>query len=308
MPKEHNMSPSAPPTVNDVNDALTVTAGDVELCRYVYSSGVAEVESPRPYIHPLRTLDGTLVSLYRPHDHVWHKGISLALPNVGPENFWGGPTYVRDKGYVGLPNNGTQLHQTFDKLGTEDGTARVDERLTWITQSGETWLDEVRRLSFAVLEDVDAWRLSFQTSLTNCRGSSIEFGSPTTEGRPNAGYAGLFWRGPRSFNNGVVLASDGPGGPEMMGERARWLAYVGRHDEIDGTSTVVFADATGNLRHPTKWFVRSDPYACVCPAPFFDEVYELPDGDTLTLSYEIVIAGTAWDADRIESVLHTIQH
>ncbi|MEQ7126699.1 PmoA family protein [Actinopolymorpha sp. B11F2] len=292
--------------IADVNSALTVTAGDVELCRYVYHSDVAQVESPRPYLHPLRTLDGKLVSLYRPHDHVWHKGISLALPNVGPENFWGGPTFVRDKGYVGLPNNGAQAHQGFDTVDVDGGIARVDERLTWITQSGEIWLTELRQLRFSVLADTDAWVLSFTTALTNCRGESIGFGSPTTEGRPNAGYAGLFWRGPRSFNKGTVLSSDGPGGPAMMGERARWLAYVGRHDEIDATSTVVFRDENGNVSHPTKWFVRDDPYACVCPAPFFDEVHDLADGATMTLRYTVVVAGAPWDAEQVESVLSTL--
>ena len=305
--------------ISDVNDALTVTAGDVELCTYVYNSDVAQVESPRPYIHPLRTWDGKLVSLYRPHDHVWHKGISLALPNVGPENFWGGPTFVRGRGYVGMPNNGTQLHKGFDTVDVVDGVARVDQQLAWITEGGATWLTEQRRLRCSVLpagsgDTADqgggappAWVLSFETSLTNFRGSTIAFGSPTTEGRPNAGYAGLFWRGPRSFNNGTVLASEGPGGPAMMGERARWLAYVGRHDEIDARSTVVFVDAASNLRHPTKWFVRSEPYACVCPAPFFDEVYDLDDGATLDLRYAIVIAGEAWDAERVGSVAALVQ-
>ncbi len=295
------------PTVSDVNNALTVTVNDVELCRYVYVSDVSQVESPRPYLHPLRTLDGRLVSLYRPHDHVWHKGISLALPNVGDQNFWGGPTYVRDQGYVGLPNNGTQLHKGFNIVDVIDGVARINQRLAWITQDGATWLEESRALRIWTLPYADAWALSFETALTNVRGEPIGFGSPTTEGRPNAGYAGLFWRGPRSFNKGTVLSSDGSGGPAMMGERARWLAYVGRHDEADGTSTVMFLDAASNPGSPTKWFVRDEPYACVCPAPFFDEVVDLPDGESMTLRYDVVIASGAWDAERVDSVLGDLQ-
>ena len=53
---------------------------------------------------------GDVVSLFRPHDHVWHKGIAWALPVVGDENFWGGPTYVHGRFYVQLPNNGVQGH------------------------------------------------------------------------------------------------------------------------------------------------------------------------------------------------------
>lgn len=290
-------------TLTDDDTSLSIRAGDVELCRYVYVSDVAQFESPRPYLHPLRTPQGHLVSLYRPHDHVWHKGISLALPNVGEANFWGGPTFVRDRGYVQLPNNGTQRHDGFDVAAVVDGVARVRERLAWVTEQGETWLAEVREVRVALLTDASAWRLSFTTALSNRRGRAIHFGSPTTEGRPNAGYAGLFWRGPRSFNKGRILSSDGPGGPAMMGERAAWLAYVGKHDEVDASSTVVFHDAASNPGHPTKWFVRDDPYACVCPAPFFDETVELPDGETLTLRYDVLIADGSWDTDRIASAL-----
>ena len=63
---------------------------DGELFTYVYAATDPQLESPRPYIHPLRTLDGDLVSIYRPHDHVWHKGITWSLPHFGHENFWGG--------------------------------------------------------------------------------------------------------------------------------------------------------------------------------------------------------------------------
>ncbi|MBB5778859.1 hypothetical protein HD596_005615 [Nonomuraea jabiensis] len=50
------------------------------------------------------------MSLFRPHDHVWHKGIAWSLPHVGEHNFWGGPTYVHGRFYVQLDNNGSATH------------------------------------------------------------------------------------------------------------------------------------------------------------------------------------------------------
>jgi hypothetical protein len=67
--------------------AVTVRWADRELFRYVYLPGDPQVESPRPYFHLVRTLRGHLVTIYRPHDHIWHKGIALSLPHVGEENF-----------------------------------------------------------------------------------------------------------------------------------------------------------------------------------------------------------------------------
>jgi hypothetical protein len=268
--------------------------GDFELFRYVYRPADPQLESPRPYFHPVRTLRGDEVTIYRPHDHVWHKGIALSLPHVGPENFWGGPTF-RDGRYVQLPNDGAMRHESFDLIADngaddKDRAARLDERLRWVTESGQTPVTERRRIAVAAWPKGGAWVLAFQTTMTNVSGADIVFGSPTTEGRPNAGYGGLFWRGPRSFTGGTVIVPGGRGGDELMGSRASWLGFTGRHDGRGGASTLVFRDAPGNFSYPSQWFVRSTPFAAVCPAPFFDTVRTLAAGESLTLRYDVVVA------------------
>jgi Family of unknown function (DUF6807) len=135
---------------HDYDSSLTVAHAGQDLLRYVYQPPEVQLESPRPYFHPLRTLDGDLVSLYRPHDHVWHKGIALSLPNVGTANFWGGVTYLRDRGYVQLPNNGSMVHRGFDVLDRQDSVVRAAHRLDWVTQQGETWFSEERSFSVTV--------------------------------------------------------------------------------------------------------------------------------------------------------------
>lgn len=275
---------------HDYDRSLSVAYGGGELLRYVYIPTDAQLESPRPYFHPLRTLDGDVVSLYRPHDHVWHKGIALSLPNVGPANFWGGVTYVRDRGYVQLPNNGAMLHRGFDVLDRQDHMVRATHRLDWLTENGETWFEEVRSFDVTVHPADSAWVLGFATTFTNVSTADIAIGSPTTEGRDNAGYGGLFWRGPRSFTGGTVYSPTGVGGDEFMGQRFPWMALAGRHDEHDRSSTVLFVDAPDNFDHPVQWFVRSTPFACLCPAPFFAKETVLAPGASVSLRYAVVIA------------------
>ncbi|MQA76700.1 MAG: hypothetical protein GEU88_20775, partial [Solirubrobacterales bacterium] len=50
--------------------------------------------------------------------------------------------------------------------------------------------------------------------------------------------------------------------------------------------------------HPTQWFVRSQMYACVCPAPFFDTEVGVAPGEALTFRYAVVIADGEVDVDR----------
>lgn len=272
--------------IHDESEALEIHYGGQQLLRYVYMAPEAQLESPRPYFHPLRTLGGEVITLYRPHDHVWHKGLAWSLPNVAEANFWGGVTYLRDGGYQQLPNNGTQAHHEFSHLDN-DGFAHS---LRWLTEQGEHWFDEQRRVSVTVHPLESAWSLGFETTLTNVSGREIIIGSPTTEGRENAGYGGLFWRGPRSFSSGLVFAPGVAGSDELMGIRAPWLGFSGRHDETGRTSTLVFIDDPENLQHPVKWFVRARMYACICPAPFFDTEYKFAPQTSLTLRYRLIIA------------------
>jgi Methane oxygenase PmoA len=269
----------------------------VELFRYVWEPTEPDLESPRPYLHPIRTLAGDEVSLYRPHDHVWHKGIAWSLCEVGGMNFWGGPTYRRDRGYVQLHNNGRMRHDRFIEVAVRDGALRIDEDLTWTTEQGEIWIAEQRRIAVSVHQGDAAWRLSFATRMRNVSGQAIPIGSPTTQGRDNAGYSGLFWRGPRSFSGGTVITEKGPAGEELMGSRAPWLGYVGRHDGSGRDSTLIFADNPANFCFPCEWFVRTSLFACVCPAPFFSTEYDLPDGESLALSFGVIVADGARDAD-----------
>ncbi|HEY3506205.1 MAG TPA: PmoA family protein [Actinocatenispora sp.] len=287
-------APSGPMLVHEQERSVRLRIDDVELFRYVYRPWDAQRESPRPYLHPVRTLGGDVVSLFRPHDHVWHKGIAWSLSNVGTQNFWGGRTFTPDRGYVQLDDNGTVRHDGFDELGVRDGVARLDERLSWLAADGERMLTERRLITATVVEG--AWRLGFTTTMTNVGPDTVPFGSPTTKGRDNAGYSGLFWRGPRSFSDGGrVLMPGVVGADELMGARGPWLAYVGRHDGHGRSSTLLFRDDPGNPTHPTRWFVRTGQFAGVCPAPFFDTEYELPAGGSLTLRYDVWIADGALD-------------
>ena len=285
-----------------LDNYVAARCGEVALFRYVYRPVVAPVESPKPYFHPLRTLAGNTVTLYRPHDHVWHTGLAMTMAVLSGQNFWGGPSYVHGTGYVQLPNNGRIEHEAWHDMTCAGGRARLDEDLRWLSAAGQPWLAEQRTIE---VDELDAaaghWRLRFETRLRNVRAEPLIFSSPTVEGRPLAGYGGLFWRGPRSFLRGVVLAGGGLEGSEVMGRAAPWLAYVGRHDGSGDTSTVLFLDDPQNPRYPTKWFVRHDPYACASFAFTFDEAYRLDPGATLHLRYRIVLAGGAWPRERIEA-------
>lgn len=294
--------------VHEVGTALAVRDGDVELFRYTYVPDSPQLESPKPYLHPIRTRAGRTVSLYRPWDHVWHKGIAWSLPFVGDDNFWGGPTYVHGQFYVQLENDGSQEHQALTELAvdrTEGETARVAHDLAWITQDGRRLFTERRTLTARVI-DAESWALTVEIEMTNVTDAAIAFGSPTTRGRENAGYGGLFWRGPRAFTGGTLVTGEGTGsGNDMRGQRHEWMGFAGRHDDIDESSLIVMVDAAENPHHPPQWFARSEEFACLNPAPFFSEEVVVEAGDTVTFRYGVGIADA--DADAATTVADAVR-
>jgi len=290
-------------------DALEYLYDGVLLFRYVYRPQTPQRESPKPYFYPLHTLSGNPVSAFRPIDHFWHHGLAMTCAELSGENFWGGPTYVRGQGYRQLQNNGTQRHLAWTEIRLDQGRPHLHEQLEWVTQAGRTWLAEERIIDVTDVKPGEGyWVLSFRTRLTNCSGKTLDFGSPTTNGRPAAGYGGLFWRGPRCFVGPrkqcaprILLADGTEGEKDAMGHRSPWLAYYGRHDGSGDVSTILFVDDPSNPRYPTQWFARHNHTPVVSFALTFDTEYHLPDGATLALAHRIVFADGEWSVPQIEA-------
>ena len=287
---------------------IAVLADGVELLSYHYRPDLPAFECPAPYIHPLRTLSGGVVTTHRPNDHRWHKGLAMTASHLSGNNFWGGASYVHgapNGGYVVLPNVGRLDHTGFSALdSTAGGPARIEETVDWVAPDGGVWLRESRTLSVPEVDPVRGhWTLEFATRLLNASGRELAFGSPTVAGREMAGYTGFFWRGPRSFAGGRIQAGGDLDGPAAMGRTAPWLAFTGEFDERDGHATLLFRAAPDTPGGDPHWFVRTQPFAAVNPSLAFFKALILPDGATLDRSYRVTIADGAWDRNRIEAHL-----
>ena len=291
------------------DEAIEYRYGETALFRYTYHPQVDQMESPKPFFHPLRTLRGNCVTIYRPSDHRWHHGLAMTSAHLSGQNFWGGPTFVRDSGYQQLDNNGAQSHVGWESIRLDNGYPRMVENVAWITQEGYRWLKEMRTIAVEQIDPArEYWILSFETHLTNCSGRTLAFGSPTIEGRPAAGYGGLFWRGPRSFTGGRILLADGTEGEgDAMGKTSPWLAFSGKHDGSGDTGTLVFIDSPSNPRYPTKWFARNGYAALVSFAFMFDVEYCLADQEDLVLLYRVLIADGVWTTQQIEGVVEALR-
>ncbi|HEY3472032.1 MAG TPA: PmoA family protein [Amycolatopsis sp.] len=269
---------------------VRVHLGDVVLAEYVVTPPTPAGDSPKPYLHPVRTTAGETVTAVRPHDHTWHNGLQFTMAHLSGENFWGGRTYVRGRGYTPLDNNGTVGHVGWESIVCAAGHCELRHELAWRTAAGRRWLSEHRTLRFGdVSVDGGHWTLTWSSRLRNTSGRELRWGSPVTEGRDTAGYGGLFWRGPRSFVGGTVRTPDDRPAAAAMGHRAPWLAFTGRHDESLRSSTLLFADSPANRGFPTAWYVRAEPFPVVSFAATYHRPWLLEPGEELTLTHHVVV-------------------
>ncbi|MEU3632532.1 MULTISPECIES: DUF6807 domain-containing protein [Streptomyces] len=271
------------PMPQPVPQPLVLRCDGRPVARYVHPDDLPARLSPRPYLHPVTTLGGTPVTEARPADHLHHLGVGVAVPDVAGHNFWGGRTYVRDRGPVELDNHGEQRHTGW-KLRDADGFV---EDLVW-TAGGAEVLRE-RRTVAAVPLTASAWALDTVFALTNTGDEDLSIGSPATNGRPGAGYGGFFWRAPQHpAGPPAVFTADAEGEAAVHGRPAGWLALRG------AGWTLVFAGATGDTRRD-PWFVRTGEYPGVGSSLAWSARLPLPAGESAVRRVVTVVADGALD-------------
>ncbi|MGW2515244.1 DUF6807 domain-containing protein [Streptomyces scopuliridis] len=287
--------------VHTIGHEVTVRSGQVELARYVYTPDPDPFESPKPYLHPLRTLAGDTVTDYRPHDHRWHEGLQLTATDVSGHNLWGGNTFVAGTGYTKLDNVGAMHPEGAVAVDDAGDRVTISHALRRTSAQDEQLSAEERRL---VIHGVDRsaglWLLDWHSEVRSETAQPLHSGSPATRGLPGSGYTGLWWRGPQAFTGGRVTAPGGEVDPaDFRGKPAPWLAFTGDHDGADRSSTLVFCHGPANAGHAAHWFVRASECAAVNPSWAFHETFRLKPGQSFFREYRIAVVDGAWDHERI---------
>ncbi|WP_246039575.1 PmoA family protein [Glycomyces buryatensis] len=273
--------------------------GGREVADYRWLPKLATTLSPRPFLHPVRTLAGTRVTELMPADHPHHLGVSVAVPDAGGVNFWGGRTFVRGRGSVLLPNHGVQRHVRLNRQG---GNV-IEPELEWIAPEGAVLLRERRRVAAVPLSDT-AWALDFAFALTNATAGPLGFASPQVNGRPGAGYGGFFWRAPMSKSecegNVRVLGPGLEGEEALHGASTPWLGLNGF---APAPWTLVFIAAGGE---GDPWFVRSGDYVGVGTSLALAEPLVVGPGAVLSRRIITVVADDTLTEKSMAAITETV--
>lgn len=256
-----------------VGDAWELTAPDGVIRAVAEPGGDLPADhAPRPFLHPVRTRAGRLVTAIAPDDHPHHYGVSHALSDVNGTSFWGGRTYVPHQGSTMLDNHGTQR---ITDASASAGTLRLS--VDWLARDGALLLTEERTLR--ATDDPDGWTLTWVSELT--ARTRLTIGSSATKGRAGAGYGGVFWRFPVEAAPPRLSTVEASGEAGVHGSTSSWLHV---RDAQDAWRVTLIR--TGPI---FPWFARAQGYAGAGPALAFHTPLTLASGARLRhgLSAEI---------------------
>jgi hypothetical protein len=273
------------PWAHRERDTVLVQAhlSDAEVAVYRDGRGTIPTSTPRPYLHPVRTRAGVVVSADHPADHDWHNGVGVVIPDVNGTNFWGGGTYVHGQGYLMLDDHGVIVGESPNLDG--DG---FSQDLQWMGRDGSVQLREQRSISWSAI-DPQTWRLIFESQLRADTGATLA--SPGSKGRLGAGYGGFFWRFP-ACDNVEVYTAETRGEDEVHGSAAPWIAWSADFTAgpgLGGPATIVIA-APSSATAAEPWFVRVRDYPGIGSALAWDSPTVLPPGAELSRRFDVAIA------------------
>ncbi len=300
---------------------LQVSVGDVVLFDYNFRPETEDRYCPRPFMHPVRTLSGDVLTNSRPIDHPWHNGLSLTLTSVDGMNFWGGPTFLKETGkYQEQPNFGKQVHREWIKNQDKNNASWI-EIVDWIGPNGEKVFEETRTITVRdVNVETGMWRLVWESKLKNLTGKTLSMNSYCSgQGLNGSGYTGLFMRMSRGYTlmlpayNGHIpqaerdytACHDGTNIPKTGGDINGWKSTRMAHQGIFDTSLkgtlLLCEDLTENPAWELHWFYRPQ-MPCIAWSTAFYKPLEIAKDATITFRHAMGIVEGFYNMQEAEKL------
>ena len=263
----------------EADEALFISGG-VVAGRYVLNDPF------KPYLHPLRTPAGHVVTDCMPGDHRHHKGLMYAL-RCADLNFW--------EEDVGTEQAGVQKGLSVEALDLGPGVAGLRQRVRWQHESGERpTYDETReivcRQDATRRAHVWTWR-SRRVALRAHRLIKSEWSMSLADGR-KINYHGLgvrlpwMWAYPSESCNGVERAGEARPWRELCGESGPEIGFWGR---IDGHWSAPVAGLRMRQAHGFGYYVAKESFAYLSAGPSNLQELEISVGQSFDETYEIIV-------------------
>ncbi len=261
-------------------------------------------EAPKPYLHPLRSAQGIIVTRGFPMrkditgestDHPHHRAMFFAHGEINGIDFWGeaefaekAPVVVKGKPYSSedLPKGRTVFRKLEEMRGGPD-SGGIRALFDLVGPDGKAIAQETQAYAF---------RGDESTRIIDCEFTIHADHDPVKMGDTKEGTFAIRVVKALEEPTGHMLNSNGAvGEKEIWGKRANWVDYSGT--VADEKLGIALFDNPTNPKHPTYWHARGYGLFSVNPFgehdfyrdPKRDGSITIPGGGSLTLRYRVLI-------------------
>jgi len=280
--------------------SVDVLIGGKPFTAYYFGS-----DSPKPYMSPLRSAQGTVVTRGFPmrtdipgehHDHPHHRALFFAHGDINGIDFWGEGTANKASQTANgvyypaageLPTGKTRFRKV-DFVKSHGATGTLKAEFDLVAPDGKVIGSESQEYTF---RGDDASRLIDCTFVL-----TADQGVPMKMVDTKEGTFAIRVVNGLSKPGLKMLDSEGREGVDnIWGKQANWVDYDGK---VDGESLgIAIFDSPSSFRHPTYWHARD--YGLFAANPFGlhdfykdpkrDGSYTIAEGKSITLRYRVYI-------------------
>lgn len=253
----------------------------------------------KPYFHPLRTPSGLDMTLERPADHPWHRGLWFSWKDINGVNYW------EEDPQRGVSDGRSIIKQVKSKLGKKTHRADIRIKLAYSDSTG-TVLSERRRLTITPPQD-GGYFITTDHEFKAEADARLYLEKPAKHGGVGwGGYAGFSFRGSDQLADVSFLAASGwetQADLTGYGEHEPWMGINAKNNGQD-VALVIF-DHQQNERFPSPWYVwyAKGHNLFFTPSVLFDGPLLLKKGQVLKLKYTVWITDGRVDSTAIEEQL-----
>lgn len=281
---------------------------DIRIGGQLFTAFYFGPEATKPYLHPLRAIDGTVVTRSYPMedvegeqtDHPHHRGVWFSHGEVNDVDFWANEKKQRGRG-----NKGTIELDRVSAVESGSSAGRINASFAWNDPHGVRLLTERRLMQFR--RSGQDHVVDFDIELTAIA-DSVHFGD-TKEGTFGVRMATELeephLRAEGIARTGTIVNAEGLTSElEAWGKRSAWVDYSG---SIEGKPVgIAIFDHPSNPKHPTYWHVRG--YGLFAANVFGEHDFHadesrdgsitLAKGEKLRFRYRVLVhPGRTRDAD-----------
>ena len=276
---------------------------DVLIAGKPFTSYYFGADSPKPYMHPLRSAQGTIVTRGWPmvkdipgetHDHPHHRAMFFTHGDINGIDFWGEGTATtaqqtaKGKVYTSedLPKGRTAFVK-LDEMKSTGTSGSIRAEFNLVGPDGKTIGGETQ--SYVIRGEAQERIIDCEFTI-QARDVALKMGD-TKEGT----FAIRVAKALEEPTGRMLNSNGGVGEKEIWGKRADWVDYSA---EVSGESLgIAIFDNPANPKHPTYWHARG--YGLFAVNPFGEHDYyndpkrdgsiTIKPGESLTFRYRVII-------------------